>query len=284
MTKSYQFFNMTDFSPARIEELRLLEQQCKMFDHSSLRIGIDSIKEDGDRAVLCYDDIRLAGCLSWYTSDGVTADINVMVHPGYRRQGIFRGLLELAQTGMRDIREFRFRVPADSAPGMDVMRHLGGRLTTSQFTMILEQRTVSTPGGSGLFLRPRNEEDYEFMIRCLSQAFGDSESWTRNYVARSSEAGRSVFIAVEGSRPVGLVGVNELNPQTAVIYDLCVLPADQGRGLGRQMLSSLVRLLQPRGYTELRLSVVTGNKHALNLYRSAGFAVSAEFHYFLLEK
>ncbi|WP_435921107.1 GNAT family N-acetyltransferase [Paenibacillus sp. DYY-L-2] len=61
-----------------------------------------------------------------------------------------------------------------------------------------------------------------------------------------------------------------------------MLPAFQGRGIGREFLTRLVKLLQGQGYSQIRLSVVTQNKHALSLYQSMGFEISAESLYYVI--
>ncbi|AOZ90824.1 hypothetical protein [Paenibacillus crassostreae] len=84
--QEYQIIKMNDFSSQQIDQIRMLEQLCKIFDRSSLRVGIESLKEkDGDEAFLCKIEDQLIGFLSWYTTDGIEANINGMVHPEFRR-------------------------------------------------------------------------------------------------------------------------------------------------------------------------------------------------------
>jgi hypothetical protein len=47
--QEYQIIKMNDFSNDQINQIRMLEQLCKIYDKSSLRVGIESLKEiDGD--------------------------------------------------------------------------------------------------------------------------------------------------------------------------------------------------------------------------------------------
>ncbi|GIP12694.1 hypothetical protein J1TS5_48640 [Paenibacillus macerans] len=66
-----------------------------------------------------------------------------------------------------------------------------------------------------------------------------------------------------------------------MIHDFCVLPACQGKGFGREILSQTVRLLLGKKLPRIRLSVITQNQNALSLYQKAGFAITAEFHYYV---
>ncbi|WP_018886355.1 hypothetical protein [Paenibacillus massiliensis] len=80
---NYKFTKMNDFTDQHIQPIRELEQHCKTLDQSSLRVGIDSLKEkDGDEAYLCHLNDELIGFLSWYSSDGTEANVNAMV-PAY---------------------------------------------------------------------------------------------------------------------------------------------------------------------------------------------------------
>ncbi|WP_226001490.1 GNAT family N-acetyltransferase [Paenibacillus sp. BJ-4] len=226
--QKYKITKMNDFSSHQMAQIRMLEQQCKEFDGSSLRVGLESLKENGgDQAFLCQSDNQFIGFLSWYTSDGIEANINGIVHPDYRRQGVFGRLMEsaAAELQIQGIQTCRFRVPSNSKPGIDCIRHLGGNFSTSEFSMNLIRFHTSTLRYSGLILRLEEAEDFEFMVTCSSQAFGDSESWTRNYFAHTKEPERVTYIAVDDLVPIGMVRVNHVHTGLAVIHDFCVLPA-----------------------------------------------------------
>ncbi|TQR46411.1 GNAT family N-acetyltransferase [Paenibacillus popilliae] len=283
--QEYKIVKMTDFSNDQIDQIRMLEHLCKTSDKSSLRVGIESLKEiDGDEALLCQIDNQLIGFLSWYTSDGIEANINGMVHPDFRRKGIFYGLLKRTASDMQihDIQTCRFRIPSNSKPGIDCIRHLGACFATSEFSMILNRFQTVVSCRAGLVLRLEEDQDLEFMVKCSSQAFGDSESWTRNYFARTSEPERITYIALDNMTPVGMIRVNYVNTDTAVIHDFCVLPAFQGRGYGREILSEGVERLLDQRCSQIRLGVVTQNRRALNLYQSIGFEVAVESHYYVI--
>jgi ribosomal protein S18 acetylase RimI-like enzyme len=79
-----------------------------------------------------------------------------------------------------------------------------------------------------------------------------------------------------------MIRVNCLHTNTATIHDFCVLPAFQGRGYGRKILSRVVKFLESQEYSQTRLSVVTQNRRALSLYQSIGFDVSAESLYYVI--
>jgi ribosomal protein S18 acetylase RimI-like enzyme len=58
----------------------------------------------------------------------------------------------------------------------------------------------------------------------------------------------------------------------AWVYHLAVLPALQGRGLGRMLMDELERRLVAVGATKANLLVERGNAGAADFYRKAGYA------------
>ncbi|MBD8840983.1 GNAT family N-acetyltransferase [Paenibacillus sp. CFBP 13594] len=280
---TYQVIPMVYNSKEQIDAIFLLEQQCKQLDSVHLKADLDHIsKKDGDHALLCYRHGDLVGLLSWYPSDGVTGNINAIVHPDFRRQGVFSSLLKRAILDMKPqgINQLSYRVPQGLSPGLLTAQSLGAIYDRAEYSMQLVNEVRSVVEPPELTLSVAETEDMEFMVTCSSQAFGDSEDWTREYFMQTNEPSRVTYIAWQNQLPVGLVRVNSINATTAFIHNFCILPAYQGQKLGRTALSTLVDLLRKQSYTDIRLSVVTENKRALNLYRSVGFEVNSEYHYF----
>ncbi|WP_315794068.1 GNAT family N-acetyltransferase [Paenibacillus sp. BIC5C1] len=280
---TYEVIPMMYNSREQINAIILLEQQCKQLDSIHLKADLDHIsKKDGDHALLCYRDGNLVGLLSWYPSDGVIGNINAIVHPHERRQGVFRRLLNFATAEMKiaGIRQLSYRVPNNSPSGLGTVQSLGAVHDRSEYAMQLVNEAFSAVQSSDLTLSVAEDQDFEFMITCSAQAFGNSEEWTRNYFTETDEPSRVTYIAWKNELPVGLVRINVINETTAFIHNFCILPVYQGKRLGRTVLGALVELLMKQHYTVIRLSVVTDNDRALNLYRSVGFEVHSEYQYF----
>lgn len=280
---TYQIVPMVYNSKEQIDAIILLEQQCKQLDSIYLKADLDHIsKKDGDHALLCYRDGELVGLLSWYPSDGVTGNINAIVHPHFRRQGVFRRLLKRAILDMQPqgISQLSYRVPQGLSPGIHTAESLGAVHDRAEYSMQLVNEVLTVVEQPELTLSVAEAQDLDFMVTCSSQAFGDTEEWTRNYFMQTNEPSRVTYIVWQELQPVGLVRVNAINTTTAFIHNFCILPAYQGRKLGRITLAILVELLTKQRYTDIRLSVVTENERALNLYRRVGFEVNSEYHYF----
>ncbi|WP_169085042.1 GNAT family N-acetyltransferase [Paenibacillus sp. PL91] len=279
----YDLMPMKYDSKEQIDAIVILEQQCKQFEQIHINVGIEHlVKEDGDHALLCYHHERLIGLLSWYTSDGSAANINGMVHPDYRRQGVFRSLLQRAKEDMKpqELQTLSFRVPSGSQSGFGFVEHMKASFQRSEYAMTLAHLKPSTPRHTGLRLRLMQPQDFEFMVLCSSQSFAESEEWTREYFSRTNEPSRMTYIAMLNRENVGIIRINHINPTTAVVHDFCILPTHQGKGLGHEVLTKAVAILVEEQRAHIRLGVVTENERALNLYRNVGFEVTSENQYY----
>jgi GNAT superfamily N-acetyltransferase len=83
---------------------------------------------------------------------------------------------------------------------------------------------------------------------------------------------RGCFVALyEGGEPVAGGGLRELEPGTAEIKRMYVLPKARSRGLARRVLEELEGAARDLGYARVRLDTGDPQPYAMALYRSAGY-------------
>jgi len=98
---------------------------------------------------------------------------------------------------------------------------------------------------------------------------GDSP-WTAEMFWAELAAGNFYLAAVnDDAQVIGYAGM-VIRKDEAEVQTIGVRPADQGRGLGRNLLSAL---LSEAGIRRVLLDVRTDNKPAIKLYESVGFVV-----------
>ena len=68
-------------------------------------------------------------------------------------------------------------------------------------------------------------------------------------------------------------------PKFVVLHRLCVHPAFQGRGVARQAMDFLERMVLERGIYAIRLDAFSRNPTALKLYESRGYEKAGEIWY-----
>lgn len=283
MNPGIEIVDMTYHSRRQAEDIVELEQRCSEADAIRISSDLEHLtKEDGDHALLCYHGDQLIGLLSWFASGTEYAQINAMVHPEYRRQGVFRHLLQRAREDISPlaVSKLSFRIPGGSETGLAAAAALGARFDRSEYAMIYDPRAAVPPVTDAVRLLPVTPADLEFSIACSALAFGETEEETRGYFQQTDEPGKTTYIAWTGEQRIGLIRVNAVNQETAFIYNFCILPSCQGKGYGAQVLRQTVGLLLQKPYPVIRLSVVTENARALQLYLRSGFAIRTENKYF----
>lgn len=122
--------------------------------------------------------------------------------------------------------------------------------------------------------------------RLLTEVFGEIDEtffrphlFTRNEATRiATQVGRDTFgVLVEGGRPVAYGFLRGWDEGYAVpTLGIAVRSGDQGRGLGRVMMTHLHAEAARRGATVVRLRVHADNITARRLYESIGYVYTGE--------
>ena len=110
----------------------------------------------------------------------------------------------------------------------------------------------------------------------------DADGWTHGFQAALSDGAAVMLLAEDGGQLLGMVffGTSRLpeQPQDGEIYALNVLPAAQGRGIGRRLMAAAQTALRQSGHRAVSLCVVVQNRRARDFYRRLGFADTGARH------
>ena len=79
------------------------------------------------------------------------------------------------------------------------------------------------------------------------------------------------LVGYRGSEPVAGGAVKRLDPVTAEIKRMYVVPEARGQGVARRLLEALEQAARSIGYAVVRLDTGDRQPHALSLYHSAGY-------------
>lgn len=108
----------------------------------------------------------------------------------------------------------------------------------------------------------------EVMTGSFEPAFG--EAWTAPQCAGLLPMpGVWLTLARQGDEPIGFA-LGRIVADEAELLLLAVKQKDQGKGVGKSLLSTFAEKAQSKGATTLHLEVRDGN-HAVNLYKFFGF-------------
>jgi ribosomal protein S18 acetylase RimI-like enzyme len=87
-----------------------------------------------------------------------------------------------------------------------------------------------------------------------------------------------LLLAIDGDRPIGCVGLRDLGEGTCEMKRLYVVESERGRGLGRQLVETLIEHARLAGYARMRLDTTPDMTTAQELYRSIGFVPTPRYY------
>ena len=130
---------------------------------------------------------------------------------------------------------------------------------------------MSASASGKLDFRPMTVADIDTVMVIERASF--TSPWSRQFFLQELKAAnaRSVLCQLDGN-PIGYIIYWEL-PGELDIHNVAVAPGYRRRGVGREMLGSLIDNAARRGFRRMTLEVRKSNEAAQALYRSLGFEI-----------
>jgi ribosomal protein S18 acetylase RimI-like enzyme len=274
-------------SEAQLPKIKALEAACRQQDSlpQDLYIEPESALSEGHTNLLFYYvGGELVGMIS--LSGGTDVEAQATVHPGYRRQGIGRKLLEAAraETRLRGANSLLIVCDSASLSGTAFAQAVGAEYSFSEFLLQFDPTADIKPGAvpqDQISLRQVGADEKDLLIRQNALANeAPEESMENRIIAWLAEPNQRFYVGQrENGDSVGMLRVADEG--SLYIGTFSVLPELRGRGYGRQMLTYALRLLEGEGKS-IQLEVETQNRNALSLYLSCGFKEVTEYRYYTL--
>ena len=111
----------------------------------------------------------------------------------------------------------------------------------------------------------------------IDLSFQDFEKEMVEFPAHYTKPDGRVFVAVEGSIAVGVVGVRRFSGKVCELKRMYVRPEFRGKGIGRMLAEKAIREAREIGYDRMRLDTLSRLEEAVSLYRSLGFKEIAPY-------
>lgn len=279
----------TKLDEQELTDLRSLAETCERHDGIRLKLNWDMLQErSGDKPndLLFYRDGKLIAFLGIYIVTPPEVELSGMVHPDYRRQGIFGGM---ADEALRLISGWRLEpviyiCPGNSASGSAFLRTRGLTYSFSEHGMerdgVKELNSGNPPQIAGLALREAQEHDAPVIAELNRSGFQKPEHDEEPLAAATILPNELIYLIEIDGRVVGKLGVL-LEESTAFIFGFVVRAGERGRGIGRSALTGVIELLQrERHVSKFELEVAVDNERALGLYESCGFRRTNTIDYY----
>ena len=273
--------NWTVEEVRQAEQVLALEEAVNTHDKIDVKAGHESIGQN-DYAV--YEGETLVGYLMLFPYLPNEYEVNALVHPEYRRKGVFTALLETAKQDARvnGCEAFTFVIDRNSTSGKAVLNHLGATYQFSEYNLVLKKAELFLKPDE-VSIREATTEDRPLIIATLSEAFGDPVDVTENIYAQIDTADRVTYIGEVDGKPIGVIRALLIGDDAASIHAFGVKAGEQGKGYGTKMLKQMVQQLFRMGRTKVELDVETENKAALEIYKRAGFAENGGYEFYMIE-
>ncbi|MGR9049657.1 GNAT family N-acetyltransferase [Halobacillus faecis] len=276
------------------ENIRALENMCLEKENVTLKLELDyklskaDEKKGMDRIneFMFYDERMLIGYMGICQFDAKTVEVNGMVHPEFRRMGVFTRLFSLVRDEWlkRDSQHMLLLCDRHSSSGIEFIKHMGAVYQHSEHEMVLTNEVRSSQGNESIKLRKAQNEDAKQIARQNAIYFQVSAPEEGlKLPEEESKHGIDTFMVERNQTVIGKVHL-EVQSGVGGIYGLGVLPEYRRKGYGREILMKAVKILKEKQVQQIILQVEVKNNHALHLYQSCGFEVTSTMDYYELTK
>ncbi|MFD1177633.1 GNAT family N-acetyltransferase [Paenibacillus puldeungensis] len=286
------------------ERIHKLEEECTKDNAVALKLELDyklaatsdAVSQPGMKNInefMFFDGPELIGYMgiNAFGGGGMPIEVNGMVHPEYRRQGVFKRLSELVIAEWKRGKAGSMLLLSDrkSEAGQQFIRGTGAKYEHTEYEMYLRNDDAATPTVQqllpGLTFRKATNADALEINRQNAIYFGeefDTTSDEPEFLPEEEEKrGMTIYFAEYGETVIGKIHL-ELHSGLGGIYGLGVLPEYRGKGFGRAILTMGVHKLKEAGANEVMLQVAVNNANALHLYQSCGFVETSTMDYYEL--
>lgn len=217
-----------------------------------------------------------------------TIEINGMVHPDYRRQGIFRGLMAMVQTECKKRGANKLLLLSDrlSPSGQGFIKSLTKTLHHTEYEMYLDAKAFFSLGQphQTIQLRRAINEDAQEVATQNSLYFKEETDEEAQLVMPEEEAKRGflIYLGIAQDKIIGKVNL-KISDTVSGIYGLGIKPAFRSQGYGRALLYLAVQEIMSLTTSQIMLQVEATNDKALNLYTSCGFKPTSTMDYYTFD-
>ncbi|HKF35444.1 MAG TPA: GNAT family N-acetyltransferase [Ktedonobacteraceae bacterium] len=271
---------------AEVAEIERLIAVCDAYEGLHMRLGLDELrKRSGDEArdLLYYEDGALVGYLGvdgW----GKEREMTGMVHPGYRRRGIFSRLFAAAKAEYQRLGVHKLILVCEqsTASGQAFVKTTGAQREYAEHEMVLGTFKERRIFHEGLQMRQADSGDLDAIASILAADSGNVEAEKQWIGKLLEDPSRRFYLATLHGKPLGCLRLDDMGDQVG-IYAFEIRMGYRGLGYGRQMLEEAIRITRAETQKRIMLDVETNNTNAIGLYRSCGFEVKTTYDYYALE-
>jgi ribosomal protein S18 acetylase RimI-like enzyme len=276
------------------ELIQQLQERCMEHDKTALKLELDyklgvAHARNGMKSInefMYFDGERLIGYIG-ICSFGGPWEVNGMVDPEYRRQGVSTKLFELvlAEAKRKDSSGMLLLSDRHSDSGQKFIAAIGARYNHSEYEMYLKGEPAQQQ--PGLSFRKATNADAMELARQNAIYFNEEQEVEvkpedMTMPEEEEKRGMTCYLVEKDGEIIGKVNL-QLTSKLGAIFGLGVLPEHRRKGYGRSLLLMAIEKLKEANAKDIMLQVAAENANALNLYKSCGFEETSTMDYYFLQ-
>jgi ribosomal protein S18 acetylase RimI-like enzyme len=258
----------------QLQELKILAFECKEIDGNSIPFYAHLLTEERvlPSTFLYYEDHKLIGFLSAFFFYENACEVSLMIAPAKRKKGIARKLLRelLPLLDSEGIDSLIFSIVEGIDKSWLELHHF--QYQNTEYEM---QRNSTQPvriNRHSLRIRDANEADIPALCSIDFLCFPNQPlSLSTRLFQIVHDSNYSLIAAELGDALIGKAQIH-WQEDKARLTDIGIIPTQQGKGLGTELMSYCINHAISSGKYNLLLDVETNNQNALRLYTNLGFS------------
>jgi ribosomal protein S18 acetylase RimI-like enzyme len=281
----YQEFN--GLSKYISHQLAVLVEKSFQIDMAPPKIYWNIIREK--RALpsdlCCFKDNQLIAYLGFFLFNSDEAEISAVVDPYQRQQGLFRKLFNrtIEQLSRYRINRYTFPCATQSLATKQCLISLGSKFDHVEYRMTYSANcTDNHIEKPRLKLRKATLNDTALLANIDSVCFNNEYSITLERFHSAIKArNRIAWVAYLDDKCIGKIHVR-FDPNALFLHDICIIPGQQGKGYGTEMMKLALNKLSKYKHRTIWLEVEADNGSAIQAYKKCSFEISVAYEYWKL--
>ena len=269
----------------KISEIQELYEICNEHDGTKYCFDENSdFQRDNEiNTFILYKNNIIAATLNIFAPTKKEAEVTALTLPGERGNGYFKELIKclIKELNKRKIRSILYVCDDNSIAGKEVINnHIGAKYEFSEYLMKNDKRNKIQIKNNNIKIEAANKTDLERYIEINSRAFKNEKEETAEIIKEFFTGTKRTLYGIRyNNEIVGMIGISEEENRN-YIYGFCIDPNYQKKGIGKYVLSEIVKICMRNNNKDIVLEVQTKNESALNVYKNAGFKIETEFKYY----
>ena len=281
---------------ATVRQIKQLEEISKSHDHISFKFELEYKLTDArekqkqgissrNSEFLVFDNDQLIANSEISAFGGEEPEVSGVVHPDYRRQGIFTRLIKEVEKELsgRGIETYLLIVDDKSSTGKDWLKERYKEFSHAEYEMVLDPQTQDGLSPSSVQLILASNDDIKDIIR-LDQTFGSNpnEPNPEYFPEEQIKRGMEIYLVKLGEESIGKINIH-FQGHDAWIFGFVINQKYRGKHLGEATIRESISLMKNRKVNHIYLQVDSKNQVAYSLYRKMGFESIYTMNYYLMK-